>query len=411
MNRPAGLDELKSVSVRSAGRARRVLYVQYTNPCAYPPLLHSSAILAGRGWEVLFLGTQSHGFETAEPPARANLRFRYLGHCPPGFKQKLHYAWFCLWCSLWAFRWKPDWVYASDPFSCLPALLLHWLFGTRFVYHEHDSPPEIGAGIHGAGGSSFGLFRWARQRTAQLAEFCILPNENRAQVYRKRTGTSKEVKVVWNTPLRSEVPAPKRRPNAALKLLYHGSIVPERLPLAVVQALQKVGYPVVLHVVGYETIGSLGYIAKLRASAEELGLANALEFVGVLQRDELMAYCGSCDVGLAVVPPSINDPNLGNLMGASNKVFDYLACGLALLIPEIAGWEELLPYGLACDPMDPDSVAGALRYFCEHRDEMRLRGERGRQRILEKWNYEAHFQPVWERMENEPAMAQGARAR
>jgi MFS family permease len=33
----------------------RVLYIQYTNPAGYPPLQHSSRILASAGWQVLFL--------------------------------------------------------------------------------------------------------------------------------------------------------------------------------------------------------------------------------------------------------------------------------------------------------------------------------------------------------------------
>ena len=39
-------------------RDRRILYVQYTNPAAYPPLEHSSTILANAGWQVLFLGRE-----------------------------------------------------------------------------------------------------------------------------------------------------------------------------------------------------------------------------------------------------------------------------------------------------------------------------------------------------------------
>ena len=42
-------------------RARRILYVQFTNPAAYPPLEHSARILADAGWDVMFLGTGALG--------------------------------------------------------------------------------------------------------------------------------------------------------------------------------------------------------------------------------------------------------------------------------------------------------------------------------------------------------------
>ena len=206
------------------------------------------------------------------------------------------------------------------------------------------------------------------------------------------------MKVVWNTPLRSEVAAPKRHTEGRLKLLYHGTVVPARVPLTVIHALKKVGHPVVLRVVGYETLGSLGYMEQLRRTAGELGIPEALELEGVLERGELMAHCQSYDAGLAIVDAP-RDPNLVDLVGASNKLFDYMACGLALLLPETSVWQAFLPYGTACDPADADSIAGALRYFCEHPAEMRLMGERGRQRILEQWNYETCFRPVLELME------------
>jgi glycosyltransferase involved in cell wall biosynthesis len=76
-----------------------------------------------------------------------------------------------------------------------------------------------------------------------------------------------------------------------------------------------------------------------------------------------------------------------------------MACGLALLLPETSAWQAFLPYGRACDPADADSIAAALRYFCEHPAEMRRMGEHGRQLILEHWNYETNFRPVLELLE------------
>ena len=373
--------------------ARRILYVQYTNPCGYPPLLHSSEILAARGWEVLFLGTQALGFETRRPPVRPGIRFKHLTYSDSRLKRVVQYPCFCIWCLFWTLRWRPAWIYASDILACIPALLLRVFGGARCVYHEHDSPDSTDAT-----GWWSRICLWARRQTARRAQFCILPNENRARTFQKQTGTNKEVKVVWNTPLRGEVSGPKRRPEECLKLLYHGSVVPARVPLTVIHALKKVGHPVVLRVVGYETVGSLGYLEQLRRTAVELGIPEALELEGVLERGELMAHCQSYDVGLAIVDAP-RDPNLVDLVGASNKLFDYMACGLALLLPETSAWQSFLPYGTTCDPADPDSIGAALRYFCEHPAEMRALGERGRQRILEQWNYETHFRPVLELIE------------
>ena len=89
------------------------------------------------------------------------------------------------------------------------------------------------------------------------------------------------------------------------------------------------------------------------------------------------------------------------MTGASNKPFDYLACGVPLLVSDLPEWRETFVapgYALACNTDDPHSIAEALRWFVEHPEETRQMGERGRERILNEWNYENQFQNVLERM-------------
>src|SRR5437879_6009463 len=124
----------------SCFRSRQILYVQYTNPGAYPPLEHSARILAGRGWKVHFLGTGSLGANALQFEAHPNIAVQRMRFCPAGWKQKLHYAAFCCWVFGWALLCRPRWVYASDPLSCPVALLLSFLPWLRVVYHEHDLP-------------------------------------------------------------------------------------------------------------------------------------------------------------------------------------------------------------------------------------------------------------------------------
>jgi glycosyltransferase involved in cell wall biosynthesis len=85
------------------------------------------------------------------------------------------------------------------------------------------------------------------------------------------------------------------------------------------------------------------------------------------------------------------------MAGASNKPFDYMACGLALLVSALPDWRALFVepgYALACDPGDAGSIARALAWFLEHREETARMGENGRRRIVEEWNYERCFAPV-----------------
>jgi hypothetical protein len=47
----------------SGGENRCVLFVQATNPGAYPPLIHASMMMAEAGWEVTFLSAPIDGDE------------------------------------------------------------------------------------------------------------------------------------------------------------------------------------------------------------------------------------------------------------------------------------------------------------------------------------------------------------
>jgi glycosyltransferase involved in cell wall biosynthesis len=153
--------------------------------------------------------------------------------------------------------------------------------------------------------------------------------------------------------------------------------------------------------IGYETVGSIGYISQLRERARLLGIDHRLEIVAAMPRFELMEWCRRCDAGLALMPLRTTDVNQHSMTGASNKAFDYLACGLPLVVSDLPDWREAYVdpgYGLACDPLNPESIAGCVRWLLQHADEARRMGEEGRQRILKEWNYEACFQPVLRRL-------------
>jgi glycosyltransferase involved in cell wall biosynthesis len=119
-----------------------------------------------------------------------------------------------------------------------------------------------------------------------------------------------------------------------------------------------------------------------------------LELQHALPRHELLALARTAHIGVALMPKDPDDLNLQYLLGASNKLFDYMACGLAVLVSDLPDWQRMCVepgYGLACNPDDPVSIAAALRWFVEHPEDTRAMGERGRQRILSEWNYETQF--------------------
>jgi glycosyltransferase involved in cell wall biosynthesis len=379
----------------------RILYIQYTNPGGYPPLEHSSHILGNAGWQVLFLGTGALGADAMTFAGHRQIQVRKMSLCPSGWRQKLHYMWFSLWALAWAVWWRPRWIYASDLLACPTAWLLSFLPYASVIYHEHDSPATT------AGGLFQNLSLMTRRKLALRARMRILPNEKRAELFsRQVNGHDNEVDkstfVVWNCPRLDEV-SPARPPHDGgdIWVLYHGTIVPSRLPVSIIDALSSLPENVKLRVIGYETAGHTGYVSMLQERAAQLGVDGRVEFVGPMPRNALLKQCQKCDIGLAFMPSDSDDINMQAMVGASNKAFDYLSCGLALLVSDLPDWRVAYVetgYGFSCDPNTPESLTSALRWFAEHPSEMRAMGESGRQKIISDWNYDKEFAPIYKRM-------------
>src|ERR1700719_2139307 len=112
---------------------RRILYVQFTDPAAYPPIEHSAVLLAERGWDVLLLGTGTLNDLKLELPAHPRIRVRKMAFVRAGWRQKLNYITFFLWILYWTLRWRPQWMYASDPLAAPVAWLVQKLAKVRVV--------------------------------------------------------------------------------------------------------------------------------------------------------------------------------------------------------------------------------------------------------------------------------------
>jgi glycosyltransferase involved in cell wall biosynthesis len=291
-------------------------------------------------------------------------------------------------------------VYASDALSTPAAVAISLVTRRRVICHEHDAPAADGAN---ASASWFmRLVLGARARLARRAAWCVLPNAGRLRAL--AAVAPERVLTVWNCPSRDEVAAmPPRRDRGGLRVLFHGSIGPGRVPLTFIDALARLPESVTFTIAGYETVGHQGYLDAIRSRARALGIEGRVSYAGVLAtRRDLLAHCAGFDVGVSLMPMDSSDLNEQTMVGASNKPFDYLACGLPVLVSDLPEWRSTYAdagYGLACDPASPESIAAALGWWLAHPAERAAMGERGRARIAADWNYEARFAPVLARMD------------
>jgi glycosyltransferase involved in cell wall biosynthesis len=368
----------------------RVLFVQYTHPAGFPPIERAARILQSNGWGVRLIGAGGIGTDALAAEARRTLDVRLASRSGRGVVQKLQYARFLLLCAWHVFAWRPDWVYVSDSFATPIGMLAH-LTGLRVVYHEHDRPTDESP-------SRFvRMILGTRRALLMRAGILITPNEERS-VALSSEAEGQPVLTIWNCPSLTEVKAPgKRSANGALKLVYHGSIVPGRPPLALLEAMARAAGPVELHVAGYETLGSRGYVNEILRRANECGVGDRVNVSLALPRDELLERASRCDLGLSLMPTRNVNVNESRMAGASNKAFEYLACGIPLIVSDLNDWRRLFVDGgvaWACDPADVASIVQVLDRALKDREKVIRMGERGRELVLREWNYETQFAPV-----------------
>ncbi|HBI22412.1 MAG TPA: hypothetical protein DDY37_07525 [Legionella sp.] len=202
--------------------------------------------------------------------------------------------------------------------------------------------------------------------------------------------------MVWNVPRLAELPTLHEKPNTPFVLYYHGSINRERLPESVLEAVASFDGAIRLDVAGYEAPGAQGYIAGL-LSRWNRGGRMTMQFLGEHQHHELLTMATRSNAGLALMPMDSKDVNMKHMVGASNKVFDYMAAGLPLIVSDLPDWRLAYVdtgYGMTCDPASVESVKSVLNWLIQNPEHARCTSARCRGAIEREWNYERQFQSV-----------------
>ena len=127
---------------------------------------------------------------------------------------------------------------------------------------------------------------------------------------------------------------------------------------------------------------------SLRQQATDLGVANRVQFPGMLSHDEVLALLARAEV---FVMPSVRDAK-GNIDGLPIVVLEAMAAGLPVVATDLAGMPlavESGRTGVLVPEKDPAALAQGLRQVLEDPAEGRAMGEAGRRKVGEELNWDA----------------------
>ena len=366
----------------------KAVYIQFTNPELYPPLEHGSKILVDHGWTCLLYGRRHAMTDTITFPSLDGRTVEALPKWSMRLPTAIEYFLYAVWVACKVAVHRPDVIYVSDPLTT-PIGLFFDRLGFKVVYHEHDSREK---------GS---LPRWiqgARRNLFRSALFSVIPNAKRIA----REGLEiRELLEVRNYPMMDEVVKLERSDSAAVRIVYFGTLVPSRLPMKFFEALDESGVEIEVQLMGYETVHSAGYVQEL--AGYFLGSSTLrFEELGAFPRAEMLRRAAQADVGLLLFSQP-EDVNEGAMVGASNKIGDYLASGLPMLC---SGGQELEClshdvqglYVFQAGEDVADILAKIKTRYAEVGERRRLQDQ-----ILDGMNYETEFAAVLQRLALEPA--------
>lgn len=169
------------------------------------------------------------------------------------------------------------------------------------------------------------------------------------------------------------------------RFIYLGGILPERGAVEMVSAvamLDHVSSPLL-------DLAGVFAPAQLRLELEEMPGWKLVKFHGYVDRIRVADLLQSACAGLVAL-----HPKKSYIDSYPVKLFEYMAAGLPVIASDFPIWREIVSTadcGLLVDPLDPAAIARAMSWIIEHPEEASRMGERGRQEVIKKYNWDEEF--------------------
>lgn len=103
---------------------------------------------------------------------------------------------------------------------------------------------------------------------------------------------------------------------------------------------------------------------------------------------DVIALFYESDVGMLCFHP---DPNKTNAAHRSNKLFQYMAAAVPIVVSDIGNWTETIAdedCGVPVDPEDPEDIAAAMTDLVEDTEKRVTLGRNGHDAALKRYNWD-----------------------
>jgi glycosyltransferase involved in cell wall biosynthesis len=380
--------------LRSEPYDRSIQIIFYNNPDEYPPIVNGVRLLARAGYRVKVLCREDgKQWAVSYPPEAQVQRIKastnrswpeYLGFVAQVLRKADNHA------SLYV---------GHDMHGLLPARLLASHYRRPLVYHCHDFNDRSETKFTPGGR----LVKSFEQRFARTADLVIVPDRERSVIVADELCLSRPPLVVANAPIdcfaetgSALINALAARDKRFTRILFRqGRIGPGH---AIEMTMRSIPYWRD-RTWGFVVMGvsEPSYLDTLSRLARELDIEKQFVALPAVGYDQVAHFTPGAHVGHALYEPIHISHRTATT--SSNKIMEYMAAGLPLLVSDRAGLRALVEKygcGLPADESSPESIATAVNDLLGNPERAQRMGCAATRAFVEEFSYERQFAPVIE---------------
>lgn len=376
-----------------------IVSIIYGNPDYYPPMINAAVILDRYQSQQIILSTDFVPSIWVQGPIQypSTTTIRRLSSTGgAGLKNYIKFNIKVLRCGI-----HSDVIIAYNMHALLPARLLAWFNKIPLVYHSHDyvennAPQSLSSRI-------VKLFERTIARTADLV---IVPDEKRAQVMKRELHLKQDPTIVANSSLSNELePTPelelelRKLGKRFEKIVFRpgrigpGHCIDTTLRSIPLWSSKNWGFVIM----GYFEAADRQAYEQLAAS---LGVSSQFVILPAVSYPEVLRYTKGADLGHGIYEPT--HVNNRYITTASNKIMEYIASGLPLIVNNSEGNQALITKyknGLAVQHDSPEAIADAINLILGTPALAKQMAEGSQRAFSEEFNYSKQYAPVLEKLE------------